>query len=45
MLEDKIHLVPMAVDTGEAAAKSGYQILYTGKQHVSQYRTLEMSDH
>jgi hypothetical protein len=33
----------MAVDTSDDVTKSGYQILYAGKQHFSQYRTLEMT--
>lgn len=42
-IEDEVHFISMAIDAGDAAAKCGDQIVHRDKQHIGQYRTLDMT--
>jgi len=43
MIEDEVHFISMAVDAGGTTAKGGDQIVHRDKQHIGQYRTLDMA--
>lgn len=42
MIKHKFHLVAASIATSNTTVKSGYQILYAGKQHVSQHHAFKM---
>ena len=41
-IKHQSHLVAATIDTGNATPKSGFQILYAGKQQVGQHRAFRM---